>query len=232
MDPLTTASLISTGGSFLGGLFRGNDGPSPKEQMNHQINLQRTLWLDQLPMMVRGAKKAGLHPLVAAGVNPASGGSFSYGGSDGDSAGQFLADAGQGISRAVEAYSTREERALQRTGMALDLENKRLHNTRLASEIRLMQTGSTNPPGMTPGMIPRNIHAVDPDGRAVRVLNPEAGDNEFLMMADFLSRTLPDELRHMTGRTKAEFKKMFRVPDLISRLNRASRRQANPWKGR
>lgn len=208
MDPLVTATLISTGANMLGGFLNKSSGPkSPNfvEASQYNEGVHQRAVRNQIPLLVEGAKKAGIHPLAALGVPVSSPNTLQPFGDAGGSSGvgDFLSNAGQGVSRAVEAYMTREDRAISRASAALDLENKRLQNTRLASEIRLLQAGST--PGLPGKVHDRSIWARDRDGKLTEVLNPDLGDNEFMMAQDWMTRTLPQDIKNMSRRTFEAF---------------------------
>lgn len=204
MDPLVTSSLISAGGNFLGGLFGGDKGPGFMETMNNSRQMQAKMNRGAYNDAAWAADNFGLNRLVTmAGINPAGGPAVSAFGGSGSELGDTLRDMGHGISRAAEAYMTREDRVLQRTNAALEVENKKLQNDRLAAEIRLMQQPGT-PPGL-PGAIPRSIFLQDRDGKVTEVLNPDAGDNEFLMAQDWMTRTLPQDVANMARRSYDKF---------------------------
>jgi len=160
--------FLSGVGDFVGSLFGADEGPSPEEQINHQVNLTRRVMMKQLPWMVHGAKEAGLHPLTAVGVNPASGGGLSFFGGGGPDVAGAISAAGQGISRAAQANQPRQMTAFERISTALSLENQELQNERLRSEIRLMSQ-----PGTPPGL---DINSIgDPD---IKILPKEIVANE------------------------------------------------------
>jgi len=153
MDPLVTSSLVSAGSSLLGGLFGGgSQKATAQSDMNNELlgqqftwqrrlhqDTSKFLWRNQIPTTVAAAKSAGIHPLVAMGVNPSGGstGSFAIGGgSDAPNAlGAGLADMGQHLGRAAQAYLTRDERNVQQSMTALQLERASLENDLLRSQI-------------------------------------------------------------------------------------------------
>ena len=97
---------------------------------------------NQPSWLVEGAKKAGLHPLAVLGMNVGSGQSFSMGDTGGsyqDSS--WLDDVGQGIGRAAGALVDRKTRAQQEAyneaKMGLDLENAKLQNELIQSNIKV-----------------------------------------------------------------------------------------------
>jgi len=139
---LAEAGAVLSGIGAIGGLFgKKNKGPSLEEQNQAQLDL----WKGQLPAMVEGAKSAGLHPLVAAGVNPAQ---ASYGSSQvGDSWSDRLSSAGQNISRAASAMSDRDDRMKVQQRDALLLEKMKLENDLLRSQITTVNRSMTPPVG-------------------------------------------------------------------------------------
>lgn len=110
--------------NLLGGGGTSVPGVSVKKQVE--------LWEKQLPSMVTGAKAAGLHPLVAAGVNPgiASAGGYKIG-DDGES----LSRLGQSIERAADTGRTKEESMAESMRNALILQKMGLENELLRSQI-------------------------------------------------------------------------------------------------
>lgn len=212
MDPLVTSTLISTGANMLGGLLGRNKGPKPMSDKD-MLGWNQANFENMFESQMRMANKHGIHPLVMLGQNPGAGQAtpvFSGEGAGGPTAGDFLSQAGQGVSRAVEAWMTRDMRAAQREMVSLDIEHKRLQNARLAAETRLMTQPGT-PPGIGPER-PRSIFLRDRDGKLTEVLNPEAGDNEFLMAQDWITRTLPQDLKNMSRRTADSLKRALTSP--------------------
>lgn len=238
MDPLVASSLISTGSNLIGGLLGGDDGPGPTELANIQYKVWKKQIAHEIPARVKAAKSAGIHPLVALGASPVSGPSISVGGDSGSSnrMGDALSGLGQGISRAVEAYASKEERDMSRAAAKLSLENQQLQNDRLRSEIALLrQPGS--PPGMAdnpiiPGQsdsikhipqsfydtiptglgtsrnVPLHTMSIDEKGRPMRVWNEDLGDNEILQALHSIGYSLPDWV--YTRITKPAAKKLRR----------------------
>lgn len=154
MGLATIGGILSGAGSFasgLSGLFGGDDGPGLTEQLNASSRMTARNAKAHILGVVQGAEAAGLHPLAALGMSGGGGASISWG--DRSDRGAALEQMGQGLSRAAEAYTGKEERTLNRRLMALNVENAELQNQRLASEIALMRTAAT--PAMASGtMIP------------------------------------------------------------------------------
>lgn len=164
-------SMLSGGSDFLGGLTSalGIGGKGKGQNAANQFQWNRQWQIEQyknrMQWMKEDAEKAGIHPLAALGAPLGSPAGATYGDSSSSrDIGSSIANMGQGIARATEAYGSREERELLKIGAKLDLENKQLQNERLRSEIGLMRQPGT-PPGLT--MVP----AIDGQGDAV-VVNP------------------------------------------------------------
>lgn len=220
MDPLVTSSLISAGSGLLGGAFGGGQKtpryyPYYKAMLGPDVAKNTTgavmngmIETEMFNARMKAAKKNNIHPLSMLGVQ--FGGTAqptaTFGGEDaGSKWGNALAETGQGISRAVAAWSSREERAMAKTSAKLNLENQQLQNDRLRSEIALMH-GAGSPPGMsgmgnnsdarypTQALMPLGYgdtapllrKGVDPfTGKTVRVYNDDLGDNEAMQFATF-----------------------------------------------
>lgn len=138
-------ALIGAGASLLGGALGRK---SAQKQNAQNIALQREFAQHGIRWKVRDAKEAGIHPLYALGAQTHSFTPVSAG----DPLGAAIADAGQGIGRAVSARQTHNERntAFVRASQGLQLENMELQNVRLASEIALMR--QPGQPPATPGL--------------------------------------------------------------------------------
>lgn len=104
--------IASAAGSVVGGLISNagrKDNSEALAQMNYEH--QKEFAQNGIRWKVADAKAAGIHPLAALGATTTS---FTPGYVGGESGGQdysWLADAGQGIGRAVEAGLSRKERA-------------------------------------------------------------------------------------------------------------------------
>ncbi len=135
---------IQAAGGIASGLIGGNRGTQHSLQyyLDRQRQQQQRVTEEYPSWVVEGAKRAGLHPLAVLGVNPGSGGSISmgdFGGSYQDSS--WLNDVGQGIGRAAGALVDRKTRAQQEAyneaKMGLDLENAKLQNELIQSNIKV-----------------------------------------------------------------------------------------------
>lgn len=134
MDPLVTSTLISTGANILGGaLGGGQKRPRYRDALQAQMYATENDFNTRMKM----AKKHGIHPSLALGVQPTQAPEGFIAGTN-SKMDNIFSSLGQGVSRAVEAGASKEERLMARTSAALELENKRLQNERLTSEIALM----------------------------------------------------------------------------------------------
>lgn len=188
MDPLIAASLIAGGTSLLGGGLNnmfgggGSQGLSRDDQRwmadfswkqslrNEQF--QQDLARNGIRMRVDDAVAAGLHPLVGAGINPASGG-FSaglFGGSPEMPKSRnfdFVGNAGQNIARAMTSTMTQDERLIQHAN-AIKAEAE----ADFAQSQALLARREVNGMGRTPP-IPSHIQIQNPDGSSSMINNPD-----------------------------------------------------------
>lgn len=120
--PLVTSALVSGGATILGGLLgRKKSRPDYAGQLDY---LKKSI-----PARVEGAKAAGLHPLAALGIAPAGQPAMIPGQSD---TGSII---GEGIQAAGRAYGQAQARDHALKIAELDLENRRLQNDWLQSQI-------------------------------------------------------------------------------------------------
>lgn len=144
----TAGSFLSGAGNFLGGLG-GLFGKKKKAP-----NFQEQMWMNQqmegamLEARIGKMRELGFHDLVAAGINPATGGGYSVFNDAGPDKAEAIAGMGQGLSRAAHAWMAPEQRDYEIMSMNLGLENQALQNERLRSEIGLMRQPGT-PPGLS-----------------------------------------------------------------------------------
>lgn len=128
------------GSALIGG--SGGSGHSYQYYLDRNYENTARLARNQPSWLVQGAKKAGLHPLAVLGMNPGSGQSFSMGDTgSGYKDASWLDDVGQGIGRAAGALVDRKTRAQQEAyneaKMGLDLENSKLQNELIQSNIKV-----------------------------------------------------------------------------------------------
>lgn len=148
----TTIAAISAGGDFLSGagafgsLFGGR-GLSERKQMALQAQYNREVMQNQLQWRAADAEKAGISKVFAMGA-PAT----SFAPSSNFNGGNIfdnMSAMGQGINRAVDAYSGRKERAIlfeqERKMNDLKIKNAEISNALAASDLATRRTGSTVP---------------------------------------------------------------------------------------
>lgn len=126
---------IGAAGSVVGGLL-GNQAAAQASKLNYEA--QKEFAQTGIRWRVADAKAAGLHPLAALGAQTPSYTPSAFVGDTswmGDAASQL----GQGIGRAAEAKMTAREREHERAiadqSVALNLENSRLKNEYLQTQI-------------------------------------------------------------------------------------------------
>lgn len=137
------SALIAAGGNILGGILSGNQAD---KRADKQAALQKEFAQHGIRWKVEDAKAAGLHPLAALGAQTTSYAPVAVGGSD---LGTGLAQAGQDVSRAINATRTSPERvdAYTKTVQDLNIQRMGLENQLLGSQIaKINQTGT--PPAM------------------------------------------------------------------------------------
>lgn len=120
MDPFVTGSLISAGSSLLGGMFGGGGGTSRKKLVSLQEMMNEVSRTNARMMpahIVRGAERAGIHPLVLFGSPAMAGNANLVGGNiseDQNNWGTAFMNMGQDISRAYQARQSQQEREADR----------------------------------------------------------------------------------------------------------------------
>lgn len=150
-------ALIAAGTSLLGG-FLGNK--SAKKAADLEYQRQKEFAKSGVQWKVEDAKKAGIHPALALGAQPASYSPSAYTGDMGGA----ISQAGQDISRAIDttrSVSSRQD-AFTTTMQKLSLEKAGLENEYLASQIAKVkqQIGPPMPgtgyviPGQTSSGVP------------------------------------------------------------------------------
>lgn len=136
MDPVTAGTVISTGAQFLGGLFgKKKKGPTAADQLNIQANSIR----NNMAATMQAAKENGVHPLVALGMPPSGGPSFSVGGEDNSAVGDMISDVGQNIGSAVARSQSPEQRLTQSVISKQAVERGDLENELLKTQIASMR---------------------------------------------------------------------------------------------
>lgn len=153
MTLAAVGSFLGGLGSLAGGLGLGGGGQvsRKRERDSAVIASQEALKHSRLApsAAVEGFRAAGIHPLFGltgtSGVTAMPSYSTPAGGSNRD-----YAAAGQGIERAVSAFTSAPERALAAESAKLSIENQQLQNDMLRTQILHMNSPGT-PPGYSGG---------------------------------------------------------------------------------
>lgn len=234
MDPLVTSTLVSTGANLVGGLLGGKQkapswapwmkaavGPGNyKSGVNTLAKVQAFIDKTLLASKMEAARENGVHPLVALGIPPASVGGESYIGDVGPSS-SIASEMGQGIGRAVEAYATKDERALTAQLQKLAVERSMLENENLKSDNALKRAqlapalpfGSAMIAGQGDTRYPEQHRMPmgygdsapmlrvgrDAKGNPIRTWNDDLGDNEVMQAMTALTFSLPDWIHGNIG---------------------------------
>lgn len=147
--------LISAGANLISGMMGQNaqENANAANQTQNALNLQYQHQANThgIRWKVEDAIAAGLHPLAALGVNPASGPPGSVAMAPETGMANAAASMGQDLSRAIHATRTERERdaAIKDTSSSLTLQNMQLRNEVLAAQLaKLKQSG---PPFPTTG---------------------------------------------------------------------------------
>lgn len=127
-------SIISGIGSVIGGLLGSSDA-------DKQMEMQKAFAKNGIRWKVADANAAGVHPLFALGAN-----THSYSPTQVGSLGQGIANASEGIGRAIESKQTDIERKYNTQKMALDLQRGELENQVLASQLATRNQAAQPPP--------------------------------------------------------------------------------------
>lgn len=131
-------ALIGAGTSLLGGIL-GNKSAEKAAQQNAEM--QHRYATRGIRMRVKDAKAAGIHPLYALGAQTHS---FTPSFVGSNALAEGVAQAGQNIGRAIDSGMSSNERLNSRLA-ALTVQRAELENTKLASEIALIQQPGSPP---------------------------------------------------------------------------------------
>lgn len=154
---------LSAAASVVGGLF-SRDAQKDANAANaaaaaQNIEMQQKFAKQGIRWKVEDARKAGIHPLYALGASTNSFAPVSVGAVPESGLGAGLANAGQDISRAINATRTAPERTeaqavtrLQLEGMSLDNDIKRA--TYASAVQRLQQNANPPMPTVGPFVVP------------------------------------------------------------------------------
>lgn len=180
--PAVIGAGLSAAGSVIGNAL-GNK--AAKDAANKAWDRQQIVMQNQIQWKVQDAVKAGLHPLAALGVNPASGPAAAMVGGD---LGSNLAQAGQDLGRALEANASPLDKAnAQLTRLQLErgsLENELLRTQIASQRMRIAQQG-------TPGIIQNG-------GAPETIVNPFTGEKSVVAHPD-LGQTAENHYSDLGG---------------------------------
>lgn len=146
MDPVVGSALISGAGSLAGGLV---DQYFADQAADKSWKRQKKVLQNQVQWRVEDAVKAGLHPLAALGLNPASG---PVAGEIGG-IGRGIADGGAAIGRAAEALLRPEDKLAAKSAL-LGIEQQQANIDLTRSQIAGAQKALLTS-GSTPGIASR-----------------------------------------------------------------------------
>jgi len=127
-------ALIGAGISAASNLFAGSKQAKANERARAEDYAhQKEFAQSGIQWKVADAKRAGIHPAIALGAQPASYSPIGVG----DTGTQFLAAAGQDISRAIDTTRTASSRisAFDQTVQGLTIQKMGLENELLASQV-------------------------------------------------------------------------------------------------
>lgn len=162
-----------------------------------QRNYNTEVLKNQLQWRMDDARRSGIHPLAALGVNPASGPSMSVGDTGGG--GPDFGSIGQDLSRAISAQSTQDERDskikdLQIESLQADNASKHIANATAASQLQKLQQVGPPFPGST-SFIPGQGNSGQ-----VRVVPNEVPSHQSAASADEIAGQTPDVAFSRTGK--------------------------------
>lgn len=221
-DVLMGAQAFSAAAGGIKSLFGGGQKRGPDAE--DQILLNARNFEETFRTKMEMGKEYGIHPLAMLGV---SDGGFSPSYQVDGNNGPDFESMGQNVGRLRDALSSKGERGIQKAMNALQLERAALENKLLASQITSINR-SNIPPRVAEGRFvpgqgqddiqinptvtgdPRHAFLYEKDGRVIPILNPDAGDNEILMMWDFIQHTAPAEFKNLVGRTWDNIKNKFK----------------------
>lgn len=142
----SSGSLWGAAAGAIGGLMGGGTSSAQKQanwwNFEELPRIQKDLAYNGIFHRVQDAKQSGIHPLFALGFQPSNSPSHVIGEPSGKDQGGID---GQNIGRAVNAFLTQDERAMQKRVAELQLEGAELDNQFKRSQIATMTQGQANP---------------------------------------------------------------------------------------
>lgn len=208
------ASLAGPALDFAAGLLGGGSSGASKEARHIQYDtwqMNKDMAYNGVQRRVEDAKKAGVNPVVALGMNPYQGSVAQFAGDiNSRSIAGDLARAGSDISRSIAASQDRESRALtkitsrqmiEKNQAEIDLLNsqRRQIDSQIApavptnvSKVKAALADLPTPLGYDDGLEGWERLTYDQKGNPMAVLNNDVvGDNEFIQAGHALIRTVP-----------------------------------------
>lgn len=139
------AAIGGVAGGIMGSKGGGTD-DLPGNLANMSLQFQKDLALNGVRFRVEDAKRAGIHPALALGMQPANFTPVSVGGQSRDESDlSWMRNAGHDISRAIDSTRTTPEREHARAMAALQVEHAGLSNDLLRSQIARLQRDQVGP---------------------------------------------------------------------------------------
>lgn len=178
-DPIVTGSLITAGGSLLGGALGSS---SASKAANKDYRRQKEFAKNSIRWKVEDAKRAGLHPLFALGGGASFSPSIQTGSTDlGSGIGEAAAALGRGYERSqapkpgtpvgqlgAQSIKESQSRILQneaQAALALSQAKRMEAQTNYSQDGALFSGGGTT--GVPPEMVPKNrVTPKAPDQRS------------------------------------------------------------------
>lgn len=242
MDPLIGASLIGAGASLGGGLMGNFLGGGTSEGLDRSEQrymadfsmrmserneaFQNELARNGIRMRVADAEAAGIHPLAALGINPASGGfsAVMSGGSPQQKPSRdfhYISEMGQNIARAASAGQTQYERAMQDANLKrAQADADYATSNAILAQRQVVGAGKTPP-------IPTHISVMHPDGTTDTINNPDLAG---AIMSDPLGMwgtSISNTIRDIRNSPKWQILENAK-PTPLSMYTRRRRLQINP----
>lgn len=139
--PAVIAAGITAGSSLLGSFLGGDKGPGFNETKNNTRTMQHQNIMGHFGSTRAAARKYGIHPSVALGINPTIQPAYQKGAPDGNNdTGRVVNEIGQGVARSVAVSQNSAQRRLA----DLEIENAELQNDYLKVQIAGSQRAITN----------------------------------------------------------------------------------------
>lgn len=137
MWPMIIGAGIGAAGNIIGGLISdSSEEDAAKKASKKDWERQKEVLQNQVQWRVKDATAAGLHPLAALGLSPASGPAPTNVGQS--SLGESISAMGANIGRAAEAFVGPEEKLLARAQLQQQMTSNELQNAHLRAQTALL----------------------------------------------------------------------------------------------